>query len=419
MLWVLIDATCAVFSTCPCSSFEAVMMPIENAAFTQAEYDRRLQITREAMNAAGIDVLFVTNPSNQNWLTGYDGWSFYVHQGVILPLDGAPFWWGRGMDANGAKRTVWMEDESLLPYEDRFVQAEDLHPMQDLARHLAALGYETRRIGVEMESYYFTARAFAVLEHALPEAKFVDATSLVNWKRLVKSPEELEFMRRAARISELVIDRAVELAEPGMRKHDLVGELFKTAVQGEADSWGDYPAIVPLLPSGKDASAPHLTWNGEALKSNEATFIEQSGCYRRYHAPLCRTIFFGTPPRYMSEAALALTEGLNAGIDIARPGQRAGDIARALDAELRKVGIERPNRCGYAVGLSYPPDWGEHTVSLRASDETVLQPGMTFHFMPGLWMEDWGLETTETILIRDDGPAETLCKVPRKLFVKT
>lgn len=393
-------------------------MPIEHAPFSQAEYDRRLRLTRAAMDAAGVDVLFVTNPSNQYWLTGYDGWSFYVHQGVIVPMDGPPIWWGRLMDANGARRTVWMDEAQILHYADRYVQSPDSHPMEDLASYLRIMGYGEARIGVEMETYYFTARAFAVLVEGLPNADFVDATTLVNWQRLIKSAEEIAFMRRAARISELVIGRAVELAEPGMRKHDLVGELFKTAVQGEADSWGDYPAIVPLLPSGVDASAPHLTWNGEALQQGEATFIEQSGCYRRYHAPLSRTIFFGQPPRHMVDAAAALTEGLNAGIDVARPGNRACDIARALDGELAKVGIERPNRCGYAVGLSYPPDWGEHTVSLRAFDETVLEPGMTFHFMPGLWMEDWGIETTETILIRDDGPAEALCKVDRKLFVK-
>lgn len=393
-------------------------MPIENAPFPQAEYDRRLRLTRAAMVDAGIDVLFVTNPSNQYWLTGYDGWSFYVHQGVIVTLDGPPIWWGRLMDANGARRTVWMGDAQILHYADRYVQSTDSHPMEDLASHLRIMGFGEARIGVEMETYYFTARAFATLVGGLPNADFVDATTLVNWQRLIKSAEEIAFMRRAARISELVIGRAVDLAEPGMRKHDLVGELFKTAVQGEADSWGDYPAIVPLLPSGVDASAPHLTWNGEALQKGEATFIEQSGCYRRYHAPLSRTIFFGKPPRHMVDAAAALTEGLNAGIEVARPGNRACDIARALDTELARVGIERPNRCGYAVGLSYPPDWGEHTVSLRAFDETVLEPGMTFHFMPGLWMDDWGIETTETILIRDDGPAEALCKVDRKLFVK-
>ncbi len=393
-------------------------MPIENAPFSQAEYDRRIRLVRTAMAEAGIDVMFITNPSNQNWLTGYDGWSFYVHQGVILSLEGDPIWWGRLQDANGARRTVWMQDDKIIYYADRYIQAPDIHPMEDLASHLRIMGFGDKNIGVEMETYYFTARAFAVLAEGLPDAQLVDASTLVNWQRLIKSDEELAFMRRAARISELVIGRAVEIAEPGMRKHDLVGELFKTSVQGEDDSWGDYPAIVPLLPSGEDASAPHLTWNGEALKKGEATFIEQSGCYRRYHAPLSRTIFFGKPPQFMADASAALTEGLNAGIEVARPGNRACDIARALDTELLKVGIERPNRCGYAVGLSYPPDWGEHTVSLRAMDETVLEPGMTFHFMPGLWMDDWGLETTETILIREDGPAEALCNVERKLFIK-
>ncbi|MGG7568030.1 M24 family metallopeptidase [Rhodovulum sp. DZ06] len=393
-------------------------MPLENAHFTKAEFDRRIALTRKSMEAAGIDVLFITNPSNQNWLTGYDGWSFYVHQGVILSMEGDPIWWGRLQDANGARRTVWMEHENIIYYADRYIQAPDIHPMEDLASHLRIMGFGDKRIGLEMETYYFTARAFAVLSEGLPEAEFIDASTMVNWRRLHKSDEELAFMRRAARISELVIHRAIELAEPGMRKHDLVGELYKTAVQGEEDSWGDYPAIVPLLPSGEDASAPHLTWNGEALKKGEATFIEQSGCYRRYHAPLSRTVFLGKPPQFMVDASEALTEGLNAGIEVARAGNRACDIARALDVELLKVGIERPNRCGYAVGLSYPPDWGEHTVSLRAFDETVLEPGMTFHFMPGLWMDDWGLETTETILIKEDGPAETLCNVERKLFVK-
>ncbi|KEO53919.1 M24 family metallopeptidase [Thioclava indica] len=393
-------------------------MPLAKAPFSQSEYDRRIRLVRQSMAERGIDVLFVTNPSNQFWLTGYDGWSFYTHQGVILPLEGAPFWWGRFMDANGARRTVWMEEENILHYNDMMVQSEVSHPMEDLASRLRIMGYGDARIGVEMETYFYTAKAHAVLLEGLPEAEMIDASVLVNWRRLIKSEEELTFMRRAARISELVITRAMDLIEPGMRKHDLVGELYRTAVQGEEDSWGDYPAIVPMLPSGEDASAPHLTWNGEALKSGEATFIEQSGCYRRYHAPLCRTVFLGKPPQHMVDASQALTEGLNAGIEVARAGNRACDIARALNTELLKVGIERPNRAGYAVGCSYPPDWGEHTVSIRDTDETVLEPGMTFHFMPGLWMDDWGMETTETILIRENGAAEPLSHIARKLFIK-
>ncbi len=388
------------------------------APFDRPEYDRRLAATRAAMARAGIDLLFVTDPSNQNWLTGYDGWSFYVHQGVILPLDGAPVWWGRRQDTAGAQRTVWMEEGQILGYDDHYVQSTTRHPMQDLAARLIGMGQGRGRIGVEMDNYYYSAKAHAVLEAALPQATLVDATALVNWCRLVKSKPEIAMMRRAARISETIARLAIDLAEPGLRKNELVGEVMRAAVRGVGEDWGDYAALVPLMPSGADASAPHLTWNGEEMKRGEATFFELSGCVRRYHAPLCRTVHLGEPPKEMARASEALCEGLEAGLAAARPGNTAQDIAAALHAPLKRIGIHRPNRCGYPVGLSYPPDWGERTASLRKGDLTVLEPGMTFHFMPGIWMDDWGLETTETILIREDGPAETLCDLDRKLFVK-
>jgi ectoine hydrolase len=120
----------------------------------------------------------------------------------------------------------------------------------------------------------------------------------------------------------------------------------------------------------------------------------------------------------MIRAEAALVEGLEAGLDAARAGNRACDIANALGGVLEKAGITRGARCGYPIGLSYPPDWGERTISLRSEDETVLEPGMAFHFMPGIWQPTWGLEITEPILIRESGAAEPFCHRPRKLFVK-
>lgn len=370
------------------------------------------------MAAAGIDALFVTDPSNQAWLTGYDGWSFYVHQGVILTMEGYPIWWGRHMDSLGASRTCWMGRDSIHGYSDSYVQSTVRHPMQDLARLLRDLGLERARLGVEMENYYYSAKAHAVLAEQLPQARLVDATALVNWQRLVKSDEEVAFIRKAARISDKVVRTAIEQSRPGLRKNDLVADLFHAALTGVGEDWGDYPAIVPLTPSGLDATAAHLTWNGEPMKAGEATFFELSGCYRRYHAPLCRTVFLGKPPQEMLDTEKAQVEGIEAGLEAARAGNRTCDIANAFMAVLARYGIRREGRMGYPVGLSYPPDWGERTASIRAEDETVLEPGMVFHFMPALWMDSWGLETTETILIGDSGPARAFGTVDRKLFVK-
>lgn len=394
-------------------------MPGHDLPFSSAEYQRRLDLVRTDMSKRGIDVLFLEDPSNMAWTTGYDGWSFYVHQGVVVFLDEEPIWWGRRQDANGARRTVWMDDARVASYADHFIQSSERHPMQDLARLLELRGYANKRIGVELENYYFSAKAFLTLQGELPNAEFIDATSMVNWLRAVKSDEELVFMRKAARISEKIMDGVLERVVPGMRKADLVAEIYADAIRGLDDAWGDYPAIVPLLPSGADASAPHLTWDGRFMQEGEATFFELSGCFRRYHAPLCRTVFLGKPEQYLLEAEKALVEGLEAGLDTARAGNTAGDIARALAKPLEAAGIERGARAGYPIGISYPPDWGERTISIREEDNTVLKPGMTFHFMPGLWMDGWGLEITESILIKENGPAECLCNRPRRLFVKS
>ena len=388
------------------------------APFSAAEYDRRLTLTRKAMQKAGLDAVFITDPSNQAWLTGYDGWSFYVHQGVIVTQEGEPIWWGRHMDMMGGRRTCWMGHDNILSYGDHYVQSSEIHPMQDLASALKARGLEKAHIGVEMENYYYSAKAHDVLKSGLPDARLADATGLVNWQRLIKSEDEIGFIRKAAGITNKVMQVALERAEPGMRKNDLVADIMHAGITGIGDDWGDYPAIVPLTPSGLDATAAHLTWNGDKMRTDEATFFELSGCYRRYHAPLCRTIYLGTPPGAMRRTEAAQLEGIAAGLDAARAGNRTCDIANAFMTVMAKHGIERKGRMGYPIGLSYPPDWGERSASIRSEDDTVLQAGMVFHFMPALWMDTWGLETTETILITENGPAEPLCNIDRKLFVK-
>ena len=133
----------------------------------------------------------------------------------------------------------------------------------------------------------------------------------------------------------------------------------------------------------------------------------------RFHVPF---IWANHRKKYF-DVENAVLEGIEAGLEAAKPGNLAEDIEAAWRKTIAKYGYEKESRCGYAIGLSYPPDWGERTVSFRKGDKTVLEPNMTFHFMPALWFDDWGLETTESIVITGNG-AETLANVPRKLFVK-
>ncbi len=392
-------------------------MPDIDLPFSRAEYSDRIAKARQAMSDKGIELIVVTDPSNMAWLTGYDGWSFYVHQCVLLALDGEPLWYGRQLDANGALRTVFMDESNIAFYPDHYVQSFERHPMDRLSGIIRERGWDKLRIGVEMDNYYFSAAAYVSLVRHLPDADIQDATALVTWCRAVKSEQELSYMRRAGRIVEETHKRIFESIEPGMRKCDLVAEIYAASIRGADGHGGDYPAIVPLLPSGSDAAAPHLTWDDKPMKTGEGTFFEIAGCYRRYHAPLSRTIFLGRPPQKFLDADQAFQEGMEAGLEVARAGNRCEDIANAFFVVLKKYGITKDNRTGYAIGISYPPDWGERTMSLRPGDRSVLRAGMTFHFMTGLWMDDWGIETTESIVITEAAP-ECLACVPRKLFIK-
>jgi len=385
--------------------------------FTKEEYTQRLEKTCRAMVSKDIDLLICSDPSNMAWLTGYDGWSFYVHQCVLVPSEGLPLFFGRNMDAKGAFRTVYMSPQHIHGYEDHYVQSTERHPMDVLSQLIINKGWSKRNIGVEMDNYYFSAAAFASLQKHLPNASFVDATSLVNWQRAVKSEQEISYMRTAGSIVEKMHERILDVVEPGMRKNDLVAEIYAAGIRGTEDAGGDYPAIVPLLPTGEDASAAHLTWNDKPLQSGEGTFFEIAGCYKRYHCPTCRTVYLGTPDDKFLRAEEAVLEGIAAAIDAAKVGNTCQDIEAAWRKVVSRYGIEKESRIGYAIGLSYPPDWGERTMSLRKGDTTSLEAGMTFHVIPALWEDTWGLEITESILITDTG-AETLSNVPRQLFVK-
>jgi ectoine hydrolase len=392
-------------------------MPDIALNFSRAEFAERLAKVHRAMAGAGIDCLLVSDPSNMAWLTGYDGWSFYVHQCVIVPLGEEPVWYGRLQDTKGALRTVYMHESRIIGYPDHYVQSSERHPMDHLSRVLSDRGLAGGSIGVEMDNYYFSAAAYAALTANLGNAGFTDATGLVNWQRAVKSETELKYMRRAGRIVSRMHARIAEKIETGMRKCDLVAEIYDAGIRGDDGFGGDYPAIVPLLPSGADAAAPHLTWDDRPMQSGQGTFFEIAGCHRRYHCPLSRTVFLGKPPARFVEAEKAVLEGMAVGLEQARAGNLCEDIAIAFFAVLEKYGITKDNRAGYPIGVSYPPDWGERTMSLRPGDRTVLQENMTFHFMTGLWQDDWGLEITESLIIGKTGP-ELLADYPREMLVR-
>ncbi|MGY4298736.1 Xaa-Pro aminopeptidase [Bradyrhizobium sp. i1.4.4] len=161
----------------------------EQLHFERAEFATRLAAVKAEMAARQIDVLLLSEPPNQNYLTGYNAYSFYTPQMVIVALNHhEPIWVGRFMDSMSARRTTYLADDSIRAYPDRYVQSAMYNPCDFYAEVVKELAGEKARVGVEMGGYYYYARTHADLLRALPDAQFVDADLLVNWIRIVKSP---------------------------------------------------------------------------------------------------------------------------------------------------------------------------------------------------------------------------------------
>lgn len=386
--------------------------------FASSEYADRLARTRAEMERRSLDALLVIDPANMYYLTGYDAWSFYVPQAVVVPLaDESPLWIGRGMDAPSAVITTDLPRERILSYADELVESPTGHPMQHIASVLADHGLGRARIGVEMDAYYFTARFLEVLRESLPDATFPDAHLLVAWIRTVKSPAEIQNMREAARILERVMQVAVDAVEVGTRECDAAALISQAQISGTPEYGGDAPAAFPAILSGEKAGTPHSAWSDQPFRADTATCLELSGCRHRYHCAMSRTVYLGSPPDGMRRLADVTREGLEAALGVVRPGAQCQEVEAAWRETIGRAGYAKPSRIGYSIGVNYPPNWADHTASLRPGDTTVMVPNMTFHLMLGMWMEGWGYELSETFRVTEDGH-ELFASFPQQLFVK-
>lgn len=386
--------------------------------FAREEYLARIAATKRRMESAGIDVLLVSDPCNMNYLTGYDATSYYVHQMVALALDAAePLWIGRQMDVACARFTTFLEPQNMLGYPESYIGVPDRHAMTFVAETLRERGWHKARIGVEMDAHFFTARCFQELRAGLPETELVDATLLVNWLRIVKSPREIAYMRQAGTIVTAAMNVAVAMIEPGVRQCDVAAAVYETSVQGTAEFGGDMPEG-PWMPAGARTSAPHLTWTDQPYRAGEATNLELNACRHRYTAALARTVVLGPPPAAMVRMIPVVVEGIETALDRARPGVACHEVEAAWRGVATAAGIEKSSRIGYSIGIGYPgPSWNERTASLQPGDQTVLAPNMTFHMIIGMWMDNWGFELSETFRVTDGAP-EVFARVPREVFVK-
>ena len=386
--------------------------------FSKDEYKQRLKKVQASMQEKGIELLISQDTNNMNYLTGYDAWSFYYAQCVIVHVNAdEPLCFVRAQDAGGAFIKTYLKKENIIIYDEKYIHVWPIHPYDRLVDLIKERKWDNLSIGVEMDSHYYTAYCHQKLLNGLPNAKIKDSERLVNWVRLVKSDAEIKLMNIASQITELGMKTAFEVINPGVRQCDAVAKIYSTLISGTKNHGGDYSSIVPLLPTGKGTSASHLTWSDDEFAQGEASIIEISGVYKKYHCPMARTVLLGKPDQKKIDTMKKTREALEAGIDATKPGNTADDVAQAFWKVLDKYGIEKKSRTGYSIGIGYPPDWGEHTLNIQKGDKTILEKNVCFHMIAVMQFGDWGVESSESIRVTENG-AENFYKFQSELHIK-
>lgn len=386
------------------------------APFTQNEYADRLHRVRQSMSQHGFDALLVGDPANINWLTGYDAWSFYTPQVMLVSLEKDPVWLGRDMDAGAAAFTTWLTPEQVVPFPETYVQQKNKHPAQFMAHWMVDNGYDGQRIGYESDVYYLSPAAIDHFKARLNNAVWKDCELLVNWVRLIKSPAEISMLRQASEIAALAMQTAYDGLRPGVRQCDLMADVLAAQIRGTPEFGGDMTALHPLVLAGEAASTAHPMWTDEPFTNDQTVAFELGGCRKRYNAGLARTAHIGKPPELLTSTAAAVEEGMEAVLSAMKSGVACCDVHAAWQSVLDRYGLEKKSRIGYSIGVGYSPDWGEHTISFRPDDHTALPENAVVHIILGMWMEGWGMELSETIHVRESD-AICLTQFPRGVHV--
>ena len=351
-----------------------------------------------AMGERGLDGVLIFRQESMFYLTGYDTFGYVYFQCLYLGADGAMTLLTRAPDQRQARHTSMIDDIRI------WVDGPDAEPARDLAEILEGHACRGKRLGVEWDSYGLNAWNGQRLAAALDGLCVTEnASDLVSRLRLIKSPAEMVYVRRAAELADDALDEAVLLAEPGAFEGDILAAMQGAVFRGG----GDDPANESIIGSGPDALLCRYFTGRRHLDAQDQLTLEWAGVYRHYHACMMRTICIGPPPDRQLALYDAAREALNAVREALVPGQAIGQAfdahARVLDAH--GLSQHRLNACGYSLGTTFAPNWMDWPM-LYHDNPVTAEPDMVFFLHMIIFDSDAGLAMTlgETVRVTDTTP---------------
>jgi Xaa-Pro dipeptidase len=338
--------------------------------FTSEEFKTRMEKATAAMAARGLDGMLLFQQESMYWLTGYDTFGFCFFQCLYVGADGRTALLTRSADLRQAQHTSNIKDIRI------WTDAAGAQPAAQLKDMLESLGCRGHSLGIETKSYGLTFFNGRAVETELDGfCILTESTDLMDRLRLVKSPAELKYVRKAGKLGDAALQAAIRKTRSGADEGDILAAQQGSIFAGG----GDYPANEFIIGSGRDALLCRYKAGRRKLAKRDQLTLEWAGVYRHYHAAFMRTLIIGKPTPQHAAMDSACQAALAAVEDVLKPGKTAGEVfaAHARVMDEHGMGEHRLNACGYSLGAKFTPSWMDSPMFYTGND-AVLAAGMVF-----------------------------------------
>ena len=365
--------------------------------FSKEEFQKRKDDVLKSMNKQNLDALLMFRQESMYWLTGYDTFGYVFFQTLVLDKNGNLILLTRAPDLRQAQNTSNIEDIRI------WVDKDKSNPTEDLKKILNELSLKGKKVGVEYEAYGMTGRNALRLNETLKDyCDLKDESELITKLRVIKSQEEIVYVKKAAELADNALDQAWKYCKAGVNEAKILAEMQKIVLEGG----GDYPANEYIIGSGHNALLCRYQAEKRNLSNQDQLSIEWAGTYKHYHSAMFRTILLGkTDPKHikMHEACVQALKNCESKL---KPGNKIGEVFDIHAKTFDDLGFNkaRMNACGYSLGSTFSPNWMDWPM-LYTGNPYVIEPGNVF-FMHMILMDsqsNLAMNLGETYLVTENG----------------
>ena len=365
--------------------------------FSKEEFSLRKLKVLKKMEEQNIDALLMFRQESMYWLTGYDTFGYVFFQTLVLDQKGNTVLLTRAPDLRQAQNTSNIEDIRI------WIDKDGSNPTDDLKNILNELNLKGKNLGIEYEAYGLTGRNTLRLNKSLENyCKIEDKSNLITNLRVVKSTEEIFYVRKAAELADKALEEVWKHAKVGASESTILAKMNSIIFEGG----GDYPANEFIIGSGKNALLCRYQSEKQILKNPDQLTIEWAGTYRHYHSAMFRTIPIGkaNPKHYkMHEACVEALKNCEKKL---KPGNKIGEVFDVHAKTFDELGYNkaRMNACGYSLGTTFSPNWMDWPMIYK-NNPYIIQQGNVF-FMHMILMDsesELAMNLGETYLVTKNG----------------